>query len=147
MAVIEHLRQILTESIEPQLATAGICLTGDRSGYTIARYAGRRNNFDREVVVVREKWWSKNRGRFTIFLIVRRTARDATQEMDNDDSVETNLGYLTGNDTQDWKIWTTDDAQTFVEMLSAGMRDAGLPWLERVSTDEGFDKYQADEGY
>ncbi|QDV88797.1 hypothetical protein [Planctomycetes bacterium TBK1r] len=148
MTVIEHLRRILAESIEPQLASADIYLTGDRSGNTIARYSGRRNNFDCEVTVVRDKWWSKNRGRFTIFFVVSRTVNYSTQgEMNDDDSVEANLGCLIGDGTQDWKIWATDDAEPFVETLSAGMRDYGIPWLERVSTDRGFDKYQADERY
>ncbi len=148
MTVIEHLRQILAESIEPQLANAGINLTGDRSGYTIARYAGRSKNFDREVTVVRDKWWSKNRGRFTIFLSVCRTESDLKNPpMDGEQSVETRLGYLAQNDTQGWKIWATDDAGPFVEMLTNGMRDFGIPWLEQVSNDDGFDKYRADEGY
>ncbi len=148
MTVIEHLRQILAESIEPQLAHVGINLSHDRSGYTIARYAGRRKNFNREVNVVRDKWWSKNRGRFTIFLRVCRADNDSKNtQVGCDESVETSLGYLTQNDTQDWKIWATDDAGPFVEMLSDGMRDYGIPWLEHVSNDQGFDKYRADEGY
>lgn len=53
MTVLEHLRQILAESIEPQLAECGVHLTVDRSGYTIARDAGSKTNFEREVTVLR----------------------------------------------------------------------------------------------
>ncbi len=148
MTVLEHLRQILSESIEPLLADIGIALTGDQSGYTIDRYNGRKNNFEREVTVVCGKWWSKNRGRFTIFLIVRGATDNSVQKQTNGhDWLEINLGYLMENDTQDWKIWTTDDAQAFVDILTAGMKDYGIPWLERLSTDDCFDRYLADEQY
>ena len=76
MTVIEHLREILAESIEEPLADVGIHLTDDCSGYTIAHYAGRKGDFDRTVTVVRDKWWSKSRGRFTIFIGVERTECD-----------------------------------------------------------------------
>lgn len=148
MTVLKHLRGILAASIEPQLAEAGLNLTDDRSGYTIARYAGTKGGFEREVIVVRDKWWSKNRGRFTVFLTVcPRNVDSATSDADVDRCAETNLGHLMANENHRWKIWVTDDAGPFVEALSRGMRDFGIPWLERLSDTGGFARYLADEGY
>ena len=146
MTVLEHLRRILAESIEQPLADVGIKLTGDRSGYTVAHYAGRKGDFERTVTVVRDKWWSKNRGRFIIFLEVeRKESSDSTSERGRPDTVDVPLGDLMGRDTSDWKIWATDDATPFIEQLHKGMCEHGIPWLERVSDPEGFLQWQEDE--
>ena len=148
MTVLEHLRRILAASIEPQLAEAGLNLTNDRSGYTIARYAGRKGTFEREVTVVRDKWWSKSRGRFTVFLSVYpQNVDSAKSDAGIERCAETNLGHLMESENHDWKIWATDDAGPLIDALSRGMRDFGLPWLESVSDTDGFARYLAEEGY
>ena len=145
MTVLEHLRDILADSIERPLSDIGIVLTTDRTGYTVAHYSGRKNDFDRSVTVVRDKWWNKNRGRFTVFLIVQPSGGDP----DDPDPVhaEMPLADLMGHKTSDWKIWATDDKSSFVDQLENGMLEHGIPWLDRVSNPEGFAQWQEEEGY
>ena len=145
MTVLEHLREILAKSIAGPLAEVGIELTDDRSGYTVAHYAGRKGDFLRTVTVVRDKWWSRNRGRFTIFLGVERLEQENEDPLDKD-AAEIPLSNLMGRETSDWKIWASDDALPFIEQLGSGIREHRIPWLERVSDPDGFAQWKQDEG-
>ena len=138
----------MAESIEGPLADIGIRLTEDRAGHTVAHYSGRKGDFDRTVTVVRDKWWSKNRGRFTIFLAVEPANRNSNRVDGVDsDAAEMPLADLMGRGTSDWKIWATDDKPPFIDELKSGMQEHGIPWLERVSDPEGFAQWREEEGY
>jgi len=142
MTVIEHLREILAASIDEPLANVGIRLTDDRTGQTIAHYSGRTKDFNRMVTVVRDKWWSKTRGRFTIFLSVAKNVIDDG----GTGYAEMPLGDLMGRDSSDWKIWASDDAARFVDELRDGIINHGIPWLERISEYDGFTQWLEYEG-
>ena len=148
MTALEHLREILAESIEVPLAESGIRLTNDRAGYTVAHYSGRKSDFERTVTVVRDKWWRKNRGQFTIFLAVE-PVHDNDQETDilDHEHVEIPLADLMGRETSDWKIWATDDKTPFIVQLKTGILEHRIPWLERVSNPTGYAQWKEEEGY
>lgn len=63
------------------------------------------------------------------------------------DAAEIPLSSLMGRERSDWTIWASDDALPFMEQLGNGMREHGIPWLERVSDPDGFAQCKQDEGY
>ncbi len=148
MTVLEHLRQVLRESIDQPLADIGLRLTESHEEYTVAHYQGRSGVYLQTVTVVRDKWWNKARGRFTIFLVVEPIG-DHQEEADilDREHVEVPLADLMQRPSSDWKIWGTDDPAPLIEQLKAGMRDHGITWLRRVSNPEGYAAWKEEEGY
>lgn len=145
MTVLEHLRDILADSITGPLSGIGIHLTDVRTGYTVALYSGVNDGFTRSVQIVRDKWWNKTRGRFTVFLIVDPPRTDPNDPHSENASIP--LADLMGHTTSDWKIWATDDKASFVDQLQTGMIEHGIPWIERVSSTAGYAEWAEEEAF
>lgn len=147
MRVIDYVRQILDDSIAEPLAEVGIQLTDDRTGYTVARYEGAKTDFIREVCVLRDKWMSKNKGHFVVALSVKRDCLDETDLKEvYRNTAQSSLADLMDQPKHYWRIWITDDAAPFVEEFNRGMREHGIPWLERLSEPDNFMKWQEEYG-
>jgi hypothetical protein len=136
MTVTKHLQNVLRVAVENQLAEIGLHPMVDLAPNIVAAYQGECNGLVRSVWVERDKWWSKNRGRFTVFLTVQEDNAKAGIAC-------VPLATLMGREEADWKIWATDDQEQFVTMFADGMRNHGIPWLTAVGTPEGLARWRS----
>lgn len=124
-------------------------------GQGIRRYFMETSFAQRELLLIRDKWWTKEGGKVYVWVAclaptVQMALQDAAQSLRTPDYTGASPNFqfcLTDLGKQaSWEVKSKSDVVALIDSLATWLRVSALPWLERLNSMDGVISWLNEQG-